>query len=429
VGATIRVVATGLGFGIYSANYHLYWDNSYVGYVTGVTTNGVANFTFYASGIPGAHFISVYEGFPGPGYFNPQQGPNPVPGNGVYSPPNIPFYANFTVTPQQVIARASLNSPPAFVFGAEAFGSLGLFAAALAGGALLVSRKEQGRRGAISRAIVAVVIVVLVGVAGIGAYVASTRSSSSSSASSTQSSISQTQSGPLVPFTPAAVAVRPQITVPQSNVASGPRISISPVIASVGDSINVTGQGFTPNAVLPLVWTTNQGNDIYGYKLVNKPLKNVTASADGSFSLSWKVPPALGGTHYIAAGNLTKNSNATLFIQRTALLSKTQGPVGTKIQIVLQGVGWNHNTNVAAFDYDNSYVGYGCGFNSGGNVTFTIMATGAPGIHTIDVYPSVWWGPSNIANQLAVEYRYPLLTPQDHPELMPAFHFTFLVTP
>jgi hypothetical protein len=25
-------------------------------------------------------------------------------------------------------------------------------------------------------------------------------------------------------------------------------------------------------------------------------------------------------------------------------------------------------------------------------------------------------------------YRLPLLTPQDHPELMPSFHFTFLVT-
>jgi len=77
----------------------------------------------------------------------------------------------------------------------------------------------------------------------------------------------------------------------------------------------------------------------------------------------------------------------------------------------------------------NGYVGYGCGFNSGGNVTFTLVAVGAPGIHTIDVYPSVWWGPSNFASQQVVEYRYPLLTPQDHPELMPSFHFTFLVTP
>jgi hypothetical protein len=92
------------------------------------------------------------------------------------------------------------------------------------------------------------------------------------------------------------------------------------------------------------------------------------------------------------------------------------------------GVGWTFNTNIAALDYDNSYIGYGCGFNSGGNVTFYLTITGAPGIQTIDLYPSVWWGPSNYYNQSVVEYRYPLLTPQDHPQLMPSFHFTFLLT-
>ena len=427
-GAPIRVVATGLGTGIYSASYHLYWDNSYVGYMTGVSTNGGANFTFYASGTPGAHFISILEGFPGPGYFNPQQGPAQSPGNSVYSPPNIPFYANFTVTPQQVTASASLNSPGAFVFGAEALGTFGFIAAALAGGALLISRKDPARRNALSRAVMAVAIIALVAVAGVGAYAAS-MSSSSSSTSSFQGSTSQAQSGPRVAFSPVATEVRPQITVPQNNATSGPRITISPVIANVGDSITVNGKGFAPNAPVPLVWTTRQGSNIGGYKLVSKPLKNVTATADGSFTFSWKVPPALGGTHFIAAGNLTKTSNATLFVQRNAAITKTQGPVGTKIQIILQGVGWDFNTNIVTFDYDNSFLGYGCGFNSGGNVTFTTVATGVPGIHTIDVYPSLWWGPSNFANQQVAEYRYPLLTPQDHPELMPSFHFTFLVTP
>lgn len=110
-------------------------------------------------------------------------------------------------------------------------------------------------------------------------------------------------------------------------------------------------------------------------------------------------------------------------------MSATSGPVGTKIVITIVGVGWDFNTNIATLDYDNVYAGYGCGFSSSGNVTFTITATGAPGIHDIDIFPSVWWGPQNFANQLAIEYRYPLLTPQDHPELMPSFHFTFLVTP
>src|SRR5438309_1836677 len=64
-GAPITVVATGLGIGIYSASYHLYWDNTYVGYMTAVSTGGATNFTFYASGTPGAHYVSIYEGYPG----------------------------------------------------------------------------------------------------------------------------------------------------------------------------------------------------------------------------------------------------------------------------------------------------------------------------------------------------------------------------
>jgi hypothetical protein len=140
------------------------------------------------------------------------------------------------------------------------------------------------------------------------------------------------------------------------------------------------------------------------------------------------APVSLGGIHYIAAANLTEHSNGTLFIQRTASINSTEGFAGSTVAINLEGVGWTFNTNIAALDYDNSYFGYGCGFYNLGNVTLLLTVTGAPGLHTIDIYPSVWWGPSSETNQLAVEYRYALLTPQDHPELMPSFHFSFLIT-
>ena len=425
-GSPITLVAAGLGTGIYSTSYQLYWDNTYVGYMTGVSTGGTANLTFYASGTPGRHYISIYEGGNGPGYLNVQQAP---PSVSYYDPPYIPFFANFTVTPENVLPQTSSQTAPAgFITWGSAVGSLALLAA-LSGGALFISRKEPDERKAISRALAALVIVLIVVVAGVGAYVVTKGSStSSSSTSSSTGSASQSTSIPTLTFSPVATVDRPQVTVLQNSATTGPRISVSPVIASVGGNITVNGQGFAPNAQLPLVWTTRQGSNLLGYKLVDKPLRNVTAGTDGSFSFTMKVPSDLGGIHYIAAGNLTDHSNGTLFVQRTARLSATEGPEGTKIQVVMQGVGWDFNTNIAAIDYDNSFVGYGCGFNSGGNVTFTILALGAPGIHTIDVYPSVWWGPVNFADQQPVVYRLPLLTPQDHPELMPSFHFTFLVT-
>lgn len=294
------------------------------------------------------------------------------------------------------------------------------------GGALFVSRKGLEERGAVSKAVAAVVIIALLALAGIGLYMAIGPQAAGSTTSTTQSSAVST---PQVSFTPQALVFRPQITVPQLNTATtGPRITVTPTIVSVGDNITVNGLGFAPNAQLPLVWTTRQGSNVAGYQQINKPLRTVNASADGSFSFTMQVPPDLGGLHFIAAGNLTRNSNGTLFIQRSATLSTTQGPQGTQISLIMHGVGWDFNTNIVAVDYDNSYIGYACGFNSGGNVTVTIVASGAPGLHTIDVYPSVWWGPSTFASQGVVEYRYPVLTPQDHPASMPSFHFTFLMT-
>ena len=401
-GAPIAVTATGLGYGLYSTSYHLYWDNSYVGYFTALAGRGSTNFTFYASGTPGTHYVTIYQGYPGPGYLNPQQGPPSSETQSIF-PPYVPFHGQFMVTG----SGASLSIPSSLG------GSWVLLAAAclVAGGASSMSKGSPAKRRAISRTVAVLVVVVIVAAAGVSAFVAYSNTASSS-----------------VKFTPVATVVRPAITVPQNSATSGPRISVSPVIASVGQEITVNGEGFSPGAQLPLTWTTRKGSNLHGYQLVAEPLRTVAASSGGAFSFTMAVPPDLGGLHFIAASNLTERSNGTLFIQRTASINATEGPAGTTVAVTMAGVGWTFDTNIAALDYDNSYLGYGCGFNSGGNVTFYITVTGSPGVHTIDVYPSVWWGPSAPGDPVAAEYRYPLLTPQDHPELMPSFHFTFLVT-
>ena len=42
--------------------------------------------------------------------------------------------------------------------------------------------------------------------------------------------------------------------------------------------------------------------------------------------------------------------------------------------------------------YDNAFIGYACGFNSNGDVTMPLVATGGPGTHLIDLYPMVYAG-------------------------------------
>ncbi len=402
-GTPVVIHATGLGYGLYSTSYHVLWDNAYMGYATALTSEGSTNFTIYASGLPGTHYIDIYQGYPGPGYLNPQEGP-PAGETQSTFPPLIPFHAEFNITSPQTSTAANSLEPTILL-------PVAAVVAGLAAVQLLALRGRPEQRKSVVKVAAAVILIVAIAVAGSGAYFIYGQGSATQSAYVPQTSVN-----------------RPAIVVPGNNASSGPRVSVAPTLVTVGTAITVTGAGFAPDTQLPLTWSTRQGNNLYGFHLVNEPLRNVTTGSDGAFSFVMNVPPDLGGLHFISAGNHTRHSNATLFLQRSATISATEGPQGTSVVIKLQGVGWDYNTNIVAIDYDNSYIGYACGFSSGGNVTVTITATGSPGLHTIDIYPSIWWGSSVPAAQLTAEYRYPLLTPQDHPELMPSFHFTFLVT-
>jgi len=71
---------------------------------------------------------------------------------------------------------------------------------------------------------------------------------------------------------------------------------------------------------------------------------------------------------------------------------------GQHFTIHLKGVGWTQLDNTIAVDYDNSYVGYGCGFNSNGDVVMNMVATGSPGTHLIDMYPLLYTQQPSYAN-------------------------------
>ncbi len=336
-GTPITITGTGLGDGLYSTSYHVYWDNNYVGYATAIDSQGSTSFTVYASGVPGTHFLAIYQGYPGPGYLNAEQIPVASQSQS-YFPPGcvvmvsctIPYYVNFTV---------SASDPPSSRHqrlgssGSMAFVPLLAATTALAGGALYVSKQDPERRKAVSRSMAAIVLIVVIVVAGVALYgsmaSSGSRSASTVTATTTVTATPTTSATSTTPisFTPVASIDRPQITVPVYNTATtGPRITVTPEIVSVGQTINVTGQGFAPNTQLPITWSTRQGSNLLGYKLVALPLKTVTTDSNGAFTFAQKVHSDVGGIHFVAAGNLTENSNGTVFLQRTGTISATQGP-------------------------------------------------------------------------------------------------------
>jgi hypothetical protein len=335
VGTPVTVYATGLGARLYASAYHVLFDNNEIGYMTGISTRGQGNFTFYVTGAVGIHTISVYNGYPGPAYLNSNQAPASVSITS-YAPPYIPFHGQFNIT-----ASAPVNASN---------------------------------------------------------------------------------------FTPQATVIRPQVILPQVTAKSGERMTVTPNVAPVGAVVNVTGLGFPQDTVIPLRWATHVGSHVVGFTSVTESLRNVTTNTAGSFSFTMKVPYDLGGLHNITALGVAPNGNATLYIERSASIDATQGPEGSTVDVTLTGLGWTYQDNIAAIDYDNSFMGYVCGFNTNGNITLHLVVTGAPGYHTIDIYPSNYLGPTLPNDSSIAIFREPILTPYDGPSQVPEFHFSFLIT-
>ncbi len=130
------------------------------------------------------------------------------------------------------------------------------------------------------------------------------------------------------------------------------------------------------------------------------PLGKGTAAADGSIASNVSVPDGLGGWHVIQVLQDGKVMAQTpYFVKRSVVgISSLKLKQGQHFTIHLKGVGWTQLDNTIAVDYDNSYVGYGCGFNSNGDVVLNLTATGAPGTHLIDMYPLLYTQQPSYAN-------------------------------
>jgi hypothetical protein len=100
--------------------------------------------------------------------------------------------------------------------------------------------------------------------------------------------------------------------------------------------------------------------------------------------------------------------------------------LGGEIEVVIEGVGRSETANTCTVLLNNGYLGYGCGFNSQGDVTSFLRVPGQAGVHFLSFYPSIYQGevtgpgapatPDANATYLLV----PMLHEADHPgEVLP----------
>lgn len=229
------------------------------------------------------------------------------------------------------------------------------------------------------------------------------------------------------PVLPPSPEQQAQTSVRNLPAAAG-TLHASQPFSGIGRPLTVSGSGFEPGRAYELSWKTLTGNRVSGggWEESAHVVAKANADAAGELAFRFAVPDDLGGQHDFFVNDDPQQRQGSYWIAPTALpLDVAEGPVGTTFDVHLKGVGWTETANIYTVVYDNSYIGYACGFNSQGDVEIFLKATGEPGWHFIDLYPAIYKG----KEAQPMNFRIPQLTyAADHPgEDLPAFHFAFEV--
>jgi hypothetical protein len=222
----------------------------------------------------------------------------------------------------------------------------------------------------------------------------------------------------------------PPVERPAGQQEGGTWISTDLVSGPVGTAFEVVGVGFEPDTDVDLRWYRVVGNRVggQGWDEVAIDLASGRTDADGNLTVRTVAPGDVGGAHRIEAVAGEEPLADAEFVITPAIeaLTPQAGPWGTEIIITISGVGWTETANIYTLTYDNSYIGYACGFNSQGEVEIRLVAVGEPGWHYIDLYPAIYKGKESPGQQ---NFRIPQLTfADDHPgEDLPAFHLAFFL--
>jgi hypothetical protein len=218
---------------------------------------------------------------------------------------------------------------------------------------------------------------------------------------------------------------------PAPDGQNGAMLSVAPTQGPVSTRAVLKASGLPANQSVSLVWGSQEGSRVSGngFAPIEKELATLSVGADGRVEAPLTIPEDLGGLHSLSLRTGDTTLARAHFVIETSIVGMTpaSGPAGTPVTIHLKGVGWTDYDNIYIATYDNGYMGYACGFNSQGDVVINFTASGAPGVHLIDLYPGIYQGPEG-SQQL---YRLPQLTyADDHPgNRIPALRFAFEVTP
>ncbi len=343
IGTTIHVTVTGLGETAYTTGDGVDWDNHMAGIITGLWTRGTANFTLRAAGPVGSHTIEIGSSL-STLYMNPDQ--SPVPYAGLQT-------VVFTTTKQAPPAAATVDLPQNYVATPGQFTTLStanLDPQSTAVATLSASRGVVGSR----------VTVKVSGLRGTGTDQLEWSSVVGSRVNCPNGSTScwQFASTPLGSASVTNGTLSSTVTIPvTSQKLPGAGLGGWHVIQVVsGNAIEAEVPYYVQESVV--VYRNASGKVLSKGLATAAPVPNVAS-------------PTLTQVAGVGSPTLTFHE-------------------GQEFTVAIDGVGWTQMDNTLAVDYDNSLVGYGCGFNSNGYMVVHLYATGGLGTHIIDLYPQMY---------------------------------------
>jgi len=366
VGTPITVTYTGLGPKLYAAGSALIYDNHFAGEMMARWTRGTAKAVILASGAVGKHYVQANEAISF-SYLNVMQSPVPYANSG---------FGTFTITKDK-----------------------GAFAPYIQWPAKVTPTITQHTTFSL---------------AGLDPTTKAVASLS-------------TDSGP--------VGSKTMLTVAGLSTTGSHQIVWATV---VGNRVNCTGTCWVYNAI-PLgtvdVASTTISKEVTipdhlgGWHMIQLKQGDVV-EAQIAFYVKESIMAFLdksGKTISLGLAKADLSGTAAAFALGGAGAPTNTFKEGEEFTISLKGVGWTQFDNTLAVTYDNSYIGYGCGFNSNGYLVVHLKAVGGIGTHIIDLRPLLYTQQPSFAN---TPYGMaPVLTfDRDFPGLavgyqIPAFHF------
>jgi hypothetical protein len=172
------------------------------------------------------------------------------------------------------------------------------------------------------------------------------------------------------------------------------RMAVSPEHGPPGTPVRVTAEGLPANSDFQLVWRTVKGRwkvaqaEYHGREYQPAAFEIATARTDasGELAVTFTVPDDFGFLH-----DVVLQQGERLFIQAgfgvdmSATLSPPSGPAGTPITVEVKGIGWRPLESSWMLLYDNNFTGWISAVTTAGSATFTIPASGRPGLHLLEV--------------------------------------------